>query len=285
MIALGSNVHIFARPHRREELARCLETVSGGSPVRTVEFPGIDQPMLMVSFPGGGHLSIEFTDNAPDDDQPRLGAWLELRADDPPAVLRAALDAGLIQVKHPGHPYYFMIPGGQVFTIAPTSSTAPAWRRPLSWMKKKDGSDLYSATKPPAKWLKAIVQMLIGVGTLATLMVLVWIPHLRAVGIGELALRIVGTGLALSAVVELTYTLFTDGPDEALDPLTLGLSSFILLKISDPNTGLYVRNASTIVLLVVALAGLFVLRKIFIRESDGEHVEAKHKVSQTGDAP
>jgi hypothetical protein len=124
MIALGSNVHIFARPHRREELARCLETVSGGSPVRTVEFPGIDQPMLMVSFPGGGHLSIEFTDNAPDDDQPRLGAWLELRADDPPAVLRAALDAGLIQVKHPGHPYYFMIPGGQVFTIACLEASA-----------------------------------------------------------------------------------------------------------------------------------------------------------------
>lgn len=88
--------------------------------------------------------------------------------------------------------------------------------------KEKNGSDLYSATKPPAKWLKAIVQMLIGVGTLTTLVVLVWISHLRSVGIGALALRIVGTGLALSAVVELTYTLFTDGPDEALDPLTLG---------------------------------------------------------------
>jgi hypothetical protein len=94
VIALGSNVHVFARPHRREELARCFETVIG-SPVRTVEFPGIGQPMLIVSFPGGGHLSIEFTDDAPDDEQPRLGAWLELRADDPPAVLRAALDAGL----------------------------------------------------------------------------------------------------------------------------------------------------------------------------------------------
>ena len=68
-----------------------------------------------------GHLSIEFTDEAPDDEQPRLGAWLELRADDPAAVLQAALEAGLTQVKHPGHPYYFMIPGGQVFTIAPTS--------------------------------------------------------------------------------------------------------------------------------------------------------------------
>jgi hypothetical protein len=119
MIALGSNVHIFARPHRREELTRSFEAVIG-SPVRTVEFPGIDQPMLIVSFPDGGHLSIEFTDEAPDDEQPRLGAWLELRADDPAAVLKTALDAGLMQVRHPGHPYYFMIPGGQVFSIAPS---------------------------------------------------------------------------------------------------------------------------------------------------------------------
>jgi hypothetical protein len=120
VISLGSNVHIFARPHRREELAQCFETVLG-SPVRTVEFPGIDQPMLIISFPGGGHLSIEFTDEAPDDEQPRLGAWLELRADDPASVLQAALGAGLTEVKHPGHPYYFMIPGGQVFTIAQAS--------------------------------------------------------------------------------------------------------------------------------------------------------------------
>ncbi len=110
MIALGSYVHIFARPHRREELTRCFETVAGGSPARTVEFPGIGQPMLVISFPGGGHLSIEFTDDAPDDEQPRLGAWLELRADDPPAVLQAALDAGLMQVRHPGHPGAASIP-------------------------------------------------------------------------------------------------------------------------------------------------------------------------------
>ena len=100
MIALGTNVHIFACPHRRTELAQCFETALG-SAVRTVEFPGIDQPMLVVSFPGGGHLSIEFTDAAPDDEQPRLGAWLELRADDPAAVHRAALDAGLADVAHP----------------------------------------------------------------------------------------------------------------------------------------------------------------------------------------
>jgi hypothetical protein len=42
-----------------------------------------------------GHLSIEFTDDAPDHEQPRLGAWLELRADYPTAVLQATLKAGL----------------------------------------------------------------------------------------------------------------------------------------------------------------------------------------------
>jgi hypothetical protein len=90
-----------------------------GGPVATVDYPGIAEPMLVVRFPDGGSLSIEFTDQAPDDDQPRLGAWLELRAEDPAAVMRAALDAGLPEVKHPGHPYYVMAPGGQVFTIAP----------------------------------------------------------------------------------------------------------------------------------------------------------------------
>jgi hypothetical protein len=118
--ALGDNVHIFARPHRRDELVRCFETVLG-CPVRSVELPGFAEPMLVIEFPDGGALSIEFRDDAPDEDEPRLGAWLELRADDPAALMRAAMDAGLREVKHPGHPYYFMAPGGQVFTIAPTS--------------------------------------------------------------------------------------------------------------------------------------------------------------------
>ena len=40
-----------------------------------------------------------------------------MRAEDPAAVMRAALDGGLPEVKHPGHRYYVMVPGGQVFTI------------------------------------------------------------------------------------------------------------------------------------------------------------------------
>ena len=120
MTALGSNAHIFAQVRRREQLRWCFATVLG-CPVAEVDHPGMPEPMLVVRFPGGGNLSIEFTTDAPDADQPRLGAWLELRAGDPAAVMRTVLDAGLIEVRHPGHPYYFMAPGGQVFTIAPGS--------------------------------------------------------------------------------------------------------------------------------------------------------------------
>ena len=41
-----------------------------------------------------------------------------------------------------------------------------------------------------------------------------------------------GVGLAAAAALELAYTLFTPGPDEALDPLMLGLSATILLKLA-----------------------------------------------------
>lgn len=108
---------MFARPYRRDELIWCFETALGCGPATSITHPAIPQPMLLVSFPGGGHLSIEFTEDAPDADAPRLGAWLELRTPDPAALMRAALDAGLAEARHPGHEHYLVIPGGQVFTV------------------------------------------------------------------------------------------------------------------------------------------------------------------------
>jgi hypothetical protein len=138
--------------------------------------------------------------------------------------------------------------------------------RPDSW----DGAALYRQADKRAQWVKAIVQMAIGVGTVIAVTILIWFPQLRTGGLAELALRTVASGLALAAVVELTYTLFTEGPDEALDPLILGLSSFILLKLSDPETGLTVSNAGTFALLVLALAALFVVREQFIEKPKRE---------------
>ena len=70
MTALGSNAHIFAQPHRRHDLRWCFQTALGCGPVATVDYPGIAEPMLVIRFPDGGSLSIELTDQAPDDDHP-----------------------------------------------------------------------------------------------------------------------------------------------------------------------------------------------------------------------
>ncbi len=114
---LGNNAHLFAQPHRQEELRSCFELVAGPASVASVAHPAFPRPLLIVRFPGGGSLSVEFVDDAPDADDPRLGTWLELRAGDPEAVMRTLLDAGYREVRHPGHPHYFMAPGGQVFTV------------------------------------------------------------------------------------------------------------------------------------------------------------------------
>jgi len=91
------------------------------------------EPMLLVDFPGGGHLSIEFIEDAPDEDRRRLGAWLELRVDDPAIAMRSALEAVLTEITHPGHhPSYLMAPGSQVFTIAPTSERGGPAPRPTA---------------------------------------------------------------------------------------------------------------------------------------------------------
>lgn len=122
MIALGNNVHIFARPDRRESLRALFETILKSGSVATIDHPGMREPMLVVRFPRGGALSIEFTPEAEDSDEPRFAAWLELRTLEPAAVIEAIRNARIREVEHPGHPFYFMAPGGQVFTVVEASS-------------------------------------------------------------------------------------------------------------------------------------------------------------------
>jgi hypothetical protein len=75
--------------------------------------------------------------------------------------------------------------------------------------------------------------------------------------------------------VELAYTFFTDGPDEAIDPLILGLSSFALIEISRSDTHL---NTSAIPILLVTLAivVLFIARRFLLEVS-------KKATANTGD--
>ena len=71
MIALGNNVHIFARPMRRDALKWLFETVLQCGPVVTVDHPGMAAPILVVRLPDGGSVSMEFIEDAADADQPR----------------------------------------------------------------------------------------------------------------------------------------------------------------------------------------------------------------------
>jgi hypothetical protein len=51
-------------------------------------------------------------------------------------------------------------------------------------------------------------------------------------GASEVVLTDIGFALAAAAVVELAYTLFTHGPDEALNPLILGVGAAILIQLN-----------------------------------------------------
>jgi len=119
MIAVSNRAHIYARPGFKERLKWCFITVLGCSAPVNLDNPGQDDPILAFRFPNGGSLSVEFTEDAPDEQQMRWGAWLEMKADDPSALKERILDAGLLQLKHPAtSTFYFVLPGGQVVGIA-----------------------------------------------------------------------------------------------------------------------------------------------------------------------
>jgi hypothetical protein len=80
-------------------------------------------------------------------------------------------------------------------------------------------------------------------------------------------LDIVGRALALSAGVELGYMLFTPGPDEAVQPVIVGLAATILLLISGISDITW-QSGLGILLLVVTLAVLFAVNKKYVDKDD-----------------
>jgi len=57
----------FVRPSHQEALTRCLTTVLGcGAPLR-LDAPGLEEPVLAFELPDGGSVSVEFTEDTPDE--------------------------------------------------------------------------------------------------------------------------------------------------------------------------------------------------------------------------
>ena len=130
----------------------------------------------------------------------------------------------------------------------------------------RTGPELYQRTEGPAEAVKGYLQMLLGIVTaLALLYEYARSWHFQPIAtVADRALTLVGAALAVSAVIELGYTFFTQSLDEALDPLILGASSFALIKISESQTKLDVRDMVPLLLLVFAMALLFLVRRYLL---------------------
>ena len=76
----------------------------------------------------------------------------------------------------------------------------------------------------------------------------------------ELILTTVAAGLAVAAAIELAYTLYTFEPDEALNPVMLGLAGAIILQLAKLDNFEW-NKCVGLVLCVLALGGLFAIRK------------------------
>ncbi len=124
--------------------------------------------------------------------------------------------------------------------------------------------------------VKTIIQMFIGVGVVfAVLIHLIYglnsswgLPIFQSVYDADV-FAIIGYALLYSSAIELAYTLFTPGPDEAVEPLITGLAALILLGIAKINyedlslTDEIVRNVAVF---VVVLVVFFVIRKYLLKE-------------------
>ncbi|WP_345821410.1 hypothetical protein ABC766_05330 [Methylobacterium fujisawaense] len=75
-------------------------------------------------------------------------------------------------------------------------------------------------------------------------------------------LALVGDGLMYSAGFELAYMLFTPGPDEAIEPVILGMAATILIIISDEKTDWF--DAVVPAALTLSIGFLFYLKKVFL---------------------
>ena len=132
--------------------------------------------------------------------------------------------------------------------------------------------DVYTRAKPYAAILKASLQMLVGVIAVS---VVGWQYLFFSVkDPTTLILNGISIGLAAAAALELAYTLFTPGPDEALDPLMLALSATLLLKLTQLSSSVSTGQAVALLLLGLLLAALFATR-LMLAERDEEDERPK----------
>ena len=145
----------------------------------------------------------------------------------------------------------------------------------------RTGDFVYSIVEHPAKVVKSLIQIAIALWVLYQLgRQFYWSQsHPSCVqGAGRFCyavpqsadiLNLTGDALAAAAAVELVYTLFMRGPDEALDPLMLGLSAAALLSLGAVDK-FNIKEGVALFLYTLALSVLFLIRKHLAQKSLSE---------------
>lgn len=137
-----------------------------------------------------------------------------------------------------------------------------------------------------ATWTKAALQMLVAayaVGWLAWSFVLsnrihnCVVQSSQGTGAREqfcylippatVAFQIIASALAAATVIELAFTLFTPGPDEALDPVLLAIAAALLFQLGKVDQ-FHWEDGLAVVLYGIALAALFVVRVFIAPDED-----------------
>lgn len=142
--------------------------------------------------------------------------------------------------------------------------------------KQNDMHPLYKKYKPVAKLWKVRLQMLVGAAIPLLLFVRLMLYFSSSPGeifvLGVLAdqhpLHIVSYALAISAGIELAYMLFTPGPDEAVEPLILGLAAAVLLLVSEKDLADF-ELAWSVLVFTACIGFLFWIRSRFAVLHDG----------------
>ena len=114
---------MFVRPTHRRQFTGLFRDVLDCD-VRELDF-GLQLPILLVSFADGSAFSVEFSQDAPDEDA-FCRTWIEFRTHDVAAIQQKLLEAGVRSFMHPASPHtYFTAPGGQVFRILDVGYRGP----------------------------------------------------------------------------------------------------------------------------------------------------------------
>jgi hypothetical protein len=136
---------------------------------------------------------------------------------------------------------------------------------------------VYHRYKPWAYEIKSAAQMIVGMITVGGVMYS-FAHHIAVKGhlgstedVTSELLGGIGLGLAAAAVIDLAYTLFTPGPDEALDPLMLGLAASMLVLVGGlDRNNLSLDRAVGLLALGLLLTVLFVTRLLFAETEDDD---------------